>query len=149
MSIERVKRSFSALDNRPEPLGAMTYMGLLPKDLKEKPNFLRYWAPLGSRVASQTFGYLLITEEENFSRPHCDLEETIDNLITLYGAGKKIWLFVNPGEVGRRLEREGVDPGGLMEVLQGDTTSLYHFVQCVGDTVYLPYGCPELCPDCK
>ena len=90
MSIERTKRSFKVLDVRPEPLGAMTYMGLLQKDLKTKPDFLRYWAPLGSRVASQAFGYLLVTERENFSRPHCDFEKTIDNLITLYGAGKKI-----------------------------------------------------------
>ena len=85
MSIERVERSFSALDSRPEPLEAMTYMGLLPKDLKKKPNFLRYWAPLGSRVASQAFGYLLITEGENFSRPHCDLEETSTTLSLYMG----------------------------------------------------------------
>ena len=73
MSVDRIKRSFNVHGSRLEPLGAMTYMGVLPKDLK-KPDFLRYWAPLGSHVASQVFGYLLVTERENFSRFHCDFE---------------------------------------------------------------------------
>ena len=137
---DRARRSFSVLDDRPGPLGAKTLMGLFPKDVKANLNFLNIWATFGAQVSDKAYGYLIATEGENFTRFHSDFDETIDNLITLYGCGTKTWFFVKPGKLAKKLELDFRTPELFLECLLQHGHLLTCCLQNVGDTIYLPYG---------
>ena len=141
MYADRALRTFDLLATRDDrPQGAKMWMGLQPKDVAKRPKFLNCWAPKDSQISDQAYGFLIVTEGENFTRFHSDFEETLDSLITLYGAGEKIWVFTKPSYAGRKLEDEVIDCTELMQRLIVHKESVLCCVQHVGDTVYLPYG---------
>ena len=141
MYADRAIRTFDVLDTRDDgPQGAKMWMGLQPKDVAKRPTFLNCWAPEGSQISDRAYGYLIVTEGENFTRFHSDCDETLDSLITLYGAGEKVWVLTKPGNVGRKLEDKVIDCTDLMQQLIVHKSSVLCCIQQVGDTVYLPYG---------
>ena len=97
-------------------MGAKTHMGLFPKEAAKERDFLNFWAPVNAQVSDQAFGYLMVTEGENFSRFHTDFEETLDSLITLYGCGEKVWFFIRPGKFCRQLEAHYATPAFSLSV---------------------------------
>ena len=94
--------------------------------------------PAESELSRQAYGYLIVTEGEYFSRFHCDSAETLDSLITLHGAGGKVWFFIKPGPLGRMMEDTYYD--SMMACLREHGSQLKCCVQKVGDTIYLPYA---------
>ena len=140
MYASRLLESFEPLELRTGPLGAKYNLGLLPKDRHKVPKFINYWAPQGAQVSDQAYGYLIVTEGENFTRFHSDIDESLASLATLYGSGEKIWFFVRPSKFAQRLEDEFVTPDSLMRCLVEHGSSLACCTQEIGDTVYLPYG---------
>ena len=136
---DRILKNFSVVETRIGSLGGKVHLGVFPKDSSDVPN-LNCSFPKGSQVLSQGYGYLIVTEGEYFKRFHSDFSENVDNLVTLYGAGEKTWLFVKPKYCVKKLENEFVDVESMMACLRENTALLTCCVQRVGDTVYLPYG---------
>ena len=99
-------------------------LSLFPKDVKTNPNFLNIWAPFGAQVSDRAYAYLIVTEGENFTRFHSDFDETIDNLITLYGCGIKTWFFVKPGKLAKKLELDFRTPELFLECLMQHGTNV-------------------------
>ena len=99
MYASRLLETFEPLELRTGPLGAKYNLRLLPKDRHKVTKFINYWAPQGAQVSDQAYGYLIVTEGENFARFHSDIDESLDSLATLYGSGEKIWFFVRRGRL--------------------------------------------------
>ena len=121
-------------------MGAVTHMDLVPKDVDVTKDFVNFWAPEGAQVSAHGYGYLMVTEGENFSRWHSDFVEKLDSLITLYGCGRKIWFFVKPGLFAQQLEAEYATAEAFIGYLNKYGQNLVCCTQEVGDSVYLPYG---------
>ena len=75
-------------------------MGLFPKN----PCDYKVTVPKESQISNLSYGYLLVTQGENFTRWHSDFTEATDCLSTLYGQGEKFWYFAPPGSVAKQLE---------------------------------------------
>ena len=120
--------------------GANVYMGLFPFDEITKPDFVKYTIPSGSEISTLSRGYLLTVDKPNFTRWHSDFMEATDCLITLYGSGEKHWFFFPPSAECGVLERQFVRASTFMECLERYGGKISYCRQCVGDTVYLPYG---------
>ena len=136
----RMTKSFEQSELRTGPLGAKYNLGLLPKDRHKVPKFVNYWTPKGAQVSDPAYGYLIVTEGENFIRFHSDIDESLDSLATLYGSGEKIWFFVRPGKFAQKLADEFVTPDSMMRCLVEHGSSMACCTQEVGDTVYLSYS---------
>ena len=140
MYADCVLRSFKEYETHLGPMGAVTQMDLVPKDADVTKDLVNFWAPEGAQVSAHGYGYLMVTEGENFSRWHSDFGETLDSLITLYGCGRKIWFFVKPGLFAQQLEAEYATAEAFIECLNKYGQNLVCCTQEVGDSVYLPYG---------
>ena len=133
-----MKKSFVVHDSRPGLSGGKMLLDVIPKNVASDPHFLNCSIPAESQLSRQAYGYLIVTEGEYFSRFHCDSAETLDSLITLHGAGEKVWFFIKPGPLGRMMEDTYYD--SMMACLREHGSQLTCCVQKVGDTIYLPYA---------
>ena len=100
-----VERRFTVHEKRVSELGTDVWHGLRPIDSKRE--FVRYTLPGKAVVpkSDHSYGDLLVTGGDNFTRFHSDFQENTDSLITFYGAGQKVWFFSPGGRVGKRYEK--------------------------------------------
>ena len=96
--------------------------------------------PKESQISNLSYGYLLVTQGENFTRWHSDFTEATDCLITLYGQGEKFWFFAPPGSVAKQLEDGYIFAYQFKECIEQYSDKITFCKQRVGDSVYLPYG---------
>ena len=94
--------------------------------------------PTGSQISDLSYGYLLVTQGENFTRWHSDFTETTDCLITLYARVANFWFFAPPGSVAKQLEDEYIFAFQFKECIEQNSDKITFCKQRVGDSVYLP-----------
>ena len=133
-----MKKSFVVHDSRLGPSDGKMLLDVIPKNVASDPHFLNCSIPTESQLSRQAYGYLIVTEGVYFSKFHCDSAETLDSLITLHGAGEKVWFFIKPGPLGRIMEDTYYD--SMMACLREHGSQLTCCVQKVGDLTYLPYA---------
>ena len=66
--------------------------------------------------------------------------EVIDCLITLNGSGEKFWFFFPPSKMCGVLERCYTKEADYVDCIRKYVDQMFVCRQCLGDTVYLPYG---------
>ena len=140
LQIRNLKNRFNITETRVTNCGENVYFGVFPKDELERTDFVEFDSPKNSAVSDLSKGYLLTVDKPNFTRWHSDYMEAIDCLITLYGSGEKHWFFFPPSKMCGVLERCYTRKNDFTGCLQKYGDKILYCRQCVGDTVYLPYG---------
>ena len=102
-------------------------------------DFLTCKLPDGFTLSPWSFGFNILSCGPQYTNFHTDWEDPTDAFITLHGTGKKIWIFLPPGEFAALYERPTENPENLLTHLK-DKSKNGHCVQLPGDTVYLPFG---------
>ena len=103
-------------------------------------DFLTCKLPDGFTLSPWSFGFNILSCGPQYTNFHTDWEDPTDAFITLHGTGKKIRIFLPPGEFAALYERPTENPENLLTHLKDIKQKRSYCVQLPGDTVYLPFG---------
>ena len=120
-------------------MGTDVWHGLRP--LKPASEFVKYVVPESATVVrrDRSYGDLLVSGGDNFTRFHSNFHENTDSIITLYGAGEKIWFFAPGGRVAKNCEKNLRDVESFYQFSCEVHKEVQYCIQGVGDTVFFPY----------